>query len=110
MGHNIALIVANEPGPGREDEYNQWYTGTHIPMMFKFKGLKKVGRYHRLGDDEESSQYLAVYEFDSQEDLAAFPRSPEFAAAVVDFDKKWQGGGFERKWQAAYELIKTWEK
>jgi heme-degrading monooxygenase HmoA len=110
MGHSIVLIVANEPGPGQETEYNKWYTGTHIPMMFEFKGLKKVGRYRRMGDDKESSKYLAIYEFDSKEDLAAFPRSPEFAAAVADFDKKWQGGGFERKWAASYELIKDWEK
>jgi uncharacterized protein (TIGR02118 family) len=110
MGHSIALIVANEPGPGQEDEYNRWYTGTHIPMMFKFKGLKKVSRYHRTADDKESSKYLAIYEFDSKEDLAAFSRSPEFAAAKADFDKKWQGGGFESKWAASYELIKTWEK
>jgi len=110
MGHNIVLIVANEPGPGHEDEYNRWYTGTHIPMMFKFKGLKKVSRYRRMAEGNETSKYLAVYEFDSKEDLAAFSLSPEFSAAVVDFDKKWQGGGFESKWAASYELIKAWEK
>ena len=110
MAHSIALIVANEPGPEKETEYNEWYTGKHIPMMFAFKGLKKASRYRRLGDDKECSKYLAIYEFDSEEDMAAFSRSPEFAAAVEDFDKKWQGGGFESKWYTAYELIKTWGK
>jgi antibiotic biosynthesis monooxygenase (ABM) superfamily enzyme len=110
MGHNIVLIVANEPGPGREAEYNDWYTSRHIPMMFRFPGLKKASRYRRVSSNQECSKYLAVYEFDSTEDLAAFSRSPEFAAAVADFEGKWQGGGFERKWDATYELIRTWEK
>jgi antibiotic biosynthesis monooxygenase (ABM) superfamily enzyme len=110
VGHNIVLIVANEPGPGLEAEYNEWYTGKHIPMMFEFKGLKKASRYRRLDDIKGCSKYLAIYEFDNAEDMAAFSRSPEFAAAIKDFEKQWQGGGFERKWNATYELIKTWEK
>jgi len=110
MEHSIILIVANEPAAGREDEYNEWYSGRHIPMMFRFRGLKKASRYRLSGEDKESSKYLAIYEFDSKEDLESFPRSPEYAAAVKDFDEKWKGGGFERKWGAAYELIKTWDK
>jgi antibiotic biosynthesis monooxygenase (ABM) superfamily enzyme len=110
MEHRVVLIVANEPAPDREAEYNDWYTGKHIPMMFAFPGLKKASRYRRIGDDGQCSKYLAVYEFDSPENLAAFSRSPEFAAAVADFDDKWKDGGFESKWHAAYELMKTWEK
>jgi antibiotic biosynthesis monooxygenase (ABM) superfamily enzyme len=110
MGQSIMLIVANEPVPDREAEYNDWYTGKHIPLLFAFPGLKKASRYRRVGDKAECPKYLAVYEFDSPEDLAAFYRSQEFAAAVADFEEKWRGGGFERKRDATYELIKTWEK
>lgn len=110
MVHNIMLIVASEPGPGKETEYNEWYTGKHIPMMFEFGGLKKASRYRRIGEDNECSKYLAIYEFDSAEDLAAFSGSAEFAAAVEDFEQEWEGGGFVSKWNATYELIKTWEK
>ncbi len=110
MGQRILLIVANEPGAGREDEYNDWYNGKHVPMMFRFKGMKKASRYRLVGDNKECSKYLAVYEFDSREELEAFPRSPEYEEAVRDFDGKWKDGGFERKWGASYELIKSWEK
>ena len=110
MSGKILLIVANEPDPEKEDDYNQWYTEKHIPMMFGFKGMKKASRYRRLDESEASSKYLAIYEFDSQEDLAAFPQSPEFIEAVKDFDEKWKDGGFQSKWGASYELIKSWEK
>ena len=69
--------------------------------------MKKASRYRLSGENKESSKYLAIYEFDSKEDLEAFPKSPEFAAAVKDFDEKWKDGGFERKWGASYELIKV---
>jgi hypothetical protein len=110
MEHRILLIVANEPSAEREAEYNEWYTEKHVPMMFRFKGMKKASRYRLSDENKESSKYLAVYEFDSKEGLEAFPKSPEFAAAVKDFDEKWKDGGFERKWGASYELIKSWEK
>ena len=110
MGNRIILIVANEPSADREAEYNEWYTEKHIPMMFRFHGMKKASRYRLAGESKEAAKYLAVYEFGSKEDLEEFPRSQEFAAAVKDFDGKWKDGGFESKWNASYELIKSWEK
>jgi antibiotic biosynthesis monooxygenase (ABM) superfamily enzyme len=110
MEHRLILIVANEPNPEREAEYNKWYDEKHIPMMFRFKGMKKASRYRLSGDGKEISRYLAIYEFDTEKDLEAFPQSPEFAEAVKDFDEKWRNGGFERKWGASYELIKSWDK
>jgi len=110
MSGKLILIVANEPDPEKEEDYNEWYSGMHIPMMFEYKGMKKASRYRRLGEDKEYSKYLAVYEFDNEEDLAGFSKSPEFAAAVKDFDGKWQDGGFKSKWAASYELLKSWDK
>lgn len=110
MGRNVILIVANEPSVEREAEYNEWYTDRHVPMMFRFKGMKKASRYRLSGENKESSRYLAIYEFDSKEALEEFPKSPEFAEAVKDFDEKWKDGGFKNKWGASYELIKSWEK
>jgi hypothetical protein len=110
MGKGIILIVANEPSPDREMEYNEWYSERHIPMMFRFKGMKKASRYRLAGDSKEVSKYLVIYEFASREALESFMRSPEFADAIKDFDEKWKDGGFESKWNASYELMKSWEK
>ena len=104
------LVVANEPSAEKEAEYNKWYNEKHIPMMFRFKDLKKAGRYRLTGENKQCSKYLAVFEFENTEDMEAFYQSPEFAAAVKDFDEKWKDGGFIDKWGASYELIKTWEK
>jgi hypothetical protein len=110
MAYQFILIVANEPSPGGEGEYNRWYNEEHVPMMFEFKGMQKASRYHLMGDNKQCSRYLAVYEFDSKEEMAEFPKSAEFAAAVKDFDIKWKDGGFVHKWGASYELIQSWEK
>jgi hypothetical protein len=110
MVHKFVLLVANQPSPLNEAEYNEWYNLKHIPLMFAYPGMKKAARYRRLGDNPEASPYLAVYEFDSESELQDFTHSPQFAAAVRDFDEKWRDGGFERKWGASYELIQIWEK
>jgi hypothetical protein len=110
MGNEIILIVANEPSAEREAEYNEWYSERHIPMMFRFKGMKKASRYRLAGDGKEVSKYLVIYEFTGREELESFMGSSEFAEAVKDFDEKWKDGGFESKWNASYELMKSWEK
>ena len=110
MEHKIIMMVANEPTAEREAEYNEWYNEKHIPTMFRFHGMKKASRYCLADESKGASKYLAVYEFESREDLERFPKSAEFAAAVEDFDEKWKDGGFENRWNASYELVKSWEK
>ena len=110
MGNRVILIVANEPSAGKEAEYNEWYSERHIPMMFRFQGMKRASRYRLASDSREASKYLAIYEFGSGKDLEEFTRSSEFAAAIEDFDEKWKDGGFENKWNASYKLVKSWEK
>jgi heme-degrading monooxygenase HmoA len=110
MEHRNILIVANEPSSEKEAEYNRWYNEEHIPMMFRFKGMKRASRYRLADENKDCSKYLAIYEFDNREDLEAFPRSSEFADAVKDFDQKWKDGGFENRWFASYKLIQAWNK
>ena len=110
MGHKYILFVANEPTPEREAEYNRWYTEKHVPDMFAFKGMKKATRLRRIGNAPGTSKYMAVYEFDTAEDLAAFPKSAEMEAAIKDFDQMWKDGSFHHIWGASYEVIKSWEK
>ena len=111
MGSNLILnIVATECPTKNEEKFNKWYNEVHIPLLFKFKGMKKVSRYKRLGENKECPRYLAFYEFESKEALAAYPDSPELAAAMQEMQETWKGGGFDIKWRAQYEPIKTWER
>jgi len=104
------LIVASQSSPEKEDEYNRWYTEVHLPLLFGYRGVKKASRYRRTGDDDKSGKYLAIYEFESEEALEAFPESPEFKAAIQDFENMKEEVGFDPKWSTSYELIKSWER
>ena len=106
----IIQIVASESTPEKEAEYNRWYTEVHVPMLFEYKGLKKAARYRLMGDSEEHARFLAIYEFENEEAQSAFPASPEFAAAIQDFENMKVEIDFKMKWAASYRLIKSWER
>jgi uncharacterized protein (TIGR02118 family) len=111
MANNVIIqIVASQSDPEREAEFNRWYTEVHVPMLFGYEGVKQASRYKRIGEGENSTKYLAIYEFESKEAMEAFPASPEFAAAVEDFENKKKDIGFNAKWAASYELIKSWKR
>lgn len=108
--HRIIQIVASQSTPEKEEEYNQWYTDVHVPMLFGYKGVKQASRYRLIGDNNEYARYLAIYEFDDEEAMAGFAESPEFAAAVEDFEATKETVGFDMKWAVSYELIKTYTR
>ncbi len=109
-GNVIIQIVASQSTPEKEAEFNRWYSDVHVPMFFGYKGLKKASRYKRIGDDDRSAKYLAIYEFETKEALDGFAKCPEFAAAVEDFEKRKEAVGFTMKWAASYELLTTLQR
>jgi len=111
MPSNLLMqIVAAESTPEKDAAFDNWYTGKHVPMLFQFKGVKQASRYRLKGDNKQCSRYLTIYEFESEEDLAAFPKSPAFAAAIKDYENMKEEVGFTMKWAGVYELIKSWER
>lgn len=109
-GNVIIQIVASESTPEKEAEFNRWYSGVHVPMLFGYKGLKRASRYKRIGGDRKSASYLAIYEFETKEDMDGFTKSPAFADTVEDFEKRKEEVGFNMKWAASYELVTTLER
>ena len=111
MPNNLLIqIVAAESTLEKDAAFDKWYTEEHVPMLFGFKGVKQASRYRLKGDNKQCARYLAIYEFESQEALAAFPKSPAFAAAVKDYENKKEDVGFTMRWAGVYELIKSWER
>ncbi|MBA7680594.1 hypothetical protein ES703_88915 [subsurface metagenome] len=106
----ILNIVATECSAENEARFNKWYNEVHVPMLLKFKDLKKVGRYQLTGESKDQAKYLAIYGFESKEALDAFPKSPEFAAAIEEMQGSWKDGETTIKWIATYEPIQTWER
>ena len=115
-GDSHLFIVATECNPEKATEYNRWYSDIHLPMLFEFKGITRASRYNLYkpsSDDKgKSVKYLAIYEFDNKEDLAAFLQSPEIAAARPDWDEKYSSDvfGINLKWSALYEPVKSLER
>lgn len=106
----ILNIVATECSAENDARFNKWYNEVHVPMLLKFKDLKKVGRYQLMGESKEQARYLAIYGFETKEALDAFPKSPEFAAAMEEMQGSWKDGETTIKWIATYEPIQTWER
>ena len=61
------MMVLSNPVPGREDEYNDWYTNRHIPDVVACPGLVSGQRFKIEGDDRW--KYAAIYEIEG--DVAA---------------------------------------
>jgi hypothetical protein len=66
------LAVQSSPVAGHEDEYNRWYTETHIPEMLAVPGFVSARRYrvHENGTlpaDPSRHTYLAIYEIDADD-------------------------------------------
>jgi antibiotic biosynthesis monooxygenase (ABM) superfamily enzyme len=106
----ILNIVATECPPKNDAKFNKWYDEVHIPMLFKYKGMKKVTRYKITDDNKEKPRYIAIYEYDTKEALDALPKSPEFKAAIEEMQGTWKGEMFDIKWAVSCEPIKTWER
>ena len=108
--HAVIQIVASHSTLEAEEEFNRWYTDVHVPMLFSYEGVKQASRYQLIGNEETSSKFLAIYEFDTKEAMEAFLKSPEFAVAVEDFENNKEKIGFSLEWAASYELIKSWKR
>lgn len=63
------LLVLSDPEDGRDDEYNEWYSGVHIEETLRTPGWLTAQRFVRsdsqLSDRVPCQRYLALYEFDS---------------------------------------------
>ena len=75
------LVVLSNAVEGTDGEFNEWYTGTHIPDIINLDGFVAATRY-RLADREITDEdgetmeapyrYLAIYEVDGDRlDVAA---------------------------------------
>ena len=76
MPKAILVVQTNPTAPDREDEFNAWYTKTHLHDVLTVPGYSAATRY-RVVDGIElleglappAQRYLAIYEIES-DDLA----------------------------------------
>ena len=67
------LLVFSNPVAGREDEYNDWYTHTHLDDVKAVPGFTAAQRFKaKEGETQSPShQYLAIYDLDVANPAAA---------------------------------------
>ena len=106
----ILQVIAMDCPPEDEEKFNKWYNESHVPLIFKYKGVNEAARYRRVGENEEYPKYLALFEYESKEAQDAQFSSPEGAAVGEDVKKSWPDGLPPAKWAVQYELIKKWQK
>ncbi len=103
-------IVGIRCQPQAQNKFIKWYDQTHIPLLLKFKGLKKVTRYQIVKPTAEYPDYLTVFEFESRQAFEEYETSRELAAASAEMSETWKNKKWVRMWRVQYELCKTWNK
>lgn len=73
------LVVQTNAVPGREEEFDAWYTDVHLPELLAIPGFVAAQRFvhapeGRPRDPAPAYRHLAIYEIDA---------SPEEAAAAL---------------------------
>jgi hypothetical protein len=69
MSGKALYLAFTEPVPGREAEYEDWYTNRHLGDIVALEGFHAAQRFKLTpanpGDEEPEFSYLAVYEIDA---------------------------------------------
>jgi len=62
----FTYVVLTNPVPGREAEFNDWYTNTHVPDVLRVPGIKSAQRFRRTTQQRRPGpqpyEYLAVFQ------------------------------------------------
>jgi antibiotic biosynthesis monooxygenase (ABM) superfamily enzyme len=106
----IINIIVTECAPENDAKFNKWYNEVHIPMLMKYKGIKKVTRYRVIGEEEQRPKFIAIYEYDTKDDLDTLPKTPEFQEAIAEMQETWKGNMPDIKMAISAEPIETWEQ
>ena len=83
----VLLTVKATIEPDHEAAFNHWYDTEHCAQLLRFPGVVSARRYKTLMSDDKH-QYIAVYEFDSEETFARFQDSQEFKDLLAEYDAK----------------------
>ncbi|HLZ72873.1 MAG TPA: hypothetical protein VKV26_23460 [Dehalococcoidia bacterium] len=90
MPKAVWLVATKCTDPAREEEFNRWYDGTHLPDLLSVPHITAARRFKLSGPanpKEPDAQYLAIYEIDSE--------TPEAVTntALQEHDPKWRAAG-----------------
>jgi hypothetical protein len=67
MARGVYLAFTYCTDPAREEEFNRWYTHTHLPDLSRAKGFVRARRFETVGTPASPTKYLTIYEFESDD-------------------------------------------
>jgi len=86
----------------KEAAFNRWYNEEHVPQVLQFNGAVSARRYKKiLGEDQ--FEYMALYEFASEEVFRRFLGSDHLKTLIKDYDANF--GGASDRLRAGYVQI-----
>ncbi|MEU4654889.1 hypothetical protein AB0G32_13205 [Streptomyces sp. NPDC023723] len=78
------LLALTNAVEGREDEFRDWYWGTHIPEILALPGFLSARRYRATGPDAGAPhRYVTLYEVEGSAEEA---RTALFTAGLSSSD------------------------
>ena len=69
-----------------EAAFNKWYNEEHLPQVLRYNGAVSGRRYRQLAGGDKYD-YMAVYEFASEEVLQRFLQSDALKELRAEYDK-----------------------
>lgn len=99
----ILFVVKASITRDQEEAFNRWYTTEHCPDVLRFKGAVSARRYKAIMG-EDRYQYMAVYEFESEETFQRFLQSDHLAHLKKDYDANF--GTVSERARSAY--VQVW--
>ena len=70
----VLVAITDNDGPMTHEEFDRWYDEVHVPDVLQTGCYYAATRYESTGEGE--GRYLAVYETDWPDPIAAFEELP----------------------------------
>ena len=81
----VLFIVKASITAEQEQALNDWYNQEHCPQLMQYRGAISA-RHYKAIPGEDRTQYMAVYEFESDETFQRFLESDDLARLKQEYD------------------------
>ncbi len=98
----VLFIVKATITPEQEEAFNRWYDTEHCPQLLRFRGAVSARRYKAIMG-EDRYQYIAVYEFESEETFQQFLESDHLVELKAEYDANF--GTVSERERSAYVQV-----
>ncbi len=100
----VVLLVSMKVKPESEERFRKWFASPDHPGL-RFSGMRQATRYKVLtGADDNSPDYMTIYEFDDETSFHEYMASPERERQMKFIEESWpEGRPYEVKWRLSFK-------